>query len=83
MNGYTPETPIKTRLTNLTATAGCVALLEAAAESNGDPHECERILTAKAYEALRVEAELTEIERRNEDYADYQATIAGVMPALF
>ena len=51
MNGYTPPISIQARLTNLAATTGRVALLEAAAESNGDPHECERILTAKAYQA--------------------------------
>ena len=80
MNGYTPETPIKTRLRNLTEIAGKPALLQAAAMSEGDPHECERILTALAYAALRDEAELAEIQHRHEDWIDYHNTIESVRP---
>jgi hypothetical protein len=80
MNGHTYDTPIKTRLRNLADIAGADALLTAAAMSDGDPHECERILTGMAHDALRNEAELAEIQGREADWLDYHNTIESVRP---
>ena len=76
MNGYTPTTPIETRLANLAAQLQPAAVMDAAARSNGDVYEMERFMTAAALWRTNARQTVEQIALDLWGEIDYQAADA-------
>jgi len=72
--GYTQEPTTEQRIRNLAAQVSKRDILQAAAKSNGCPHEFERILTGYARAAIARQQWEAEIEAQAADAADLLAT---------